>query len=184
MLTATAWGSSCTFVGSSGIRFVLADIFASLAANWFRWGLREQQLCQIYSQFIAADQHPCCDNMGNTCIRKLREKSLLISSGPASRQKPATHACHGVWNNGDPRGPCPPLKNGIQIFWSLTLACTLNFAVIVALLHGVRLNFSGSVPSITLVITVACRAQLLIRWPCFLVKCPALSCLCRPGEVS
>lgn len=51
MLTTTAWRSSSTFCRAAAIT---ADIFASLAANWFSCGLREQQLRQIYNQFIAA----------------------------------------------------------------------------------------------------------------------------------
>lgn len=75
------------------------------------------------------------DNMGTAHVRKLRgespswyhhilhpDKSLLLP----------TLTCCSVWNNGDPRGRYPQLKNGIQIFWSLPVVRTLNFAVIVA----------------------------------------------------
>lgn len=88
---------------------------------------------------MSADQHPCpiiipIWEHGKSLYQETWGKSLLISSLPPSRQKPMLPmlTCRSVWNNGDPRELHPQLKNGIQIFWSMPVMQTLNFAVIVA----------------------------------------------------
>lgn len=73
------------------------------------------------------------ENMGKACIRKLGESPSWyhLYHHPDKSLLPML-TCWSVWNNGDPRELYPQLKNGIQIFWSMPMVQTLNFAVIVA----------------------------------------------------